>query len=60
MISGSLDTLAGLLGTYGTISNLPLIGDLLEALPFTGSLGSISGSAEPIGSVANIFDTVGS
>lgn len=60
MISGSLNSLAGLLGMYDTIANLPIIGGLLEGLPFTGSLGSVAGSAEPIGSVADIVGKVGS
>lgn len=60
MISGSLNSIAGLLGTYDTISDLPIIGNILGSLPFTGSLGSVSGSAEPIGSVANLVSKVGS
>ena len=39
---------------------LPISGDLLGSLPFTGSLGSVSGSSEPIGSLANIVGRVGS
>ena len=35
MISGSLNGIAGLLGAYDTIANLPIIGDLLAGLPLS-------------------------
>lgn len=64
MISGSLEGLAGILDI---ISGKGIVGALarpaIEALlPFnaSGSLDLLGGSSGPVGSVAGIFETVGS
>lgn len=61
MISGSLDSFAGLFGMLDTIIGLPVVGDLVSGLlPMSGSADLLTGSAGPIGSAADGFDVIGS